>query len=188
MGAWKPARVGLRLPEVFWGRPEVSCCQTGLVRWPSALWLLQTLDHALRPLLVGATLFAPTTIEFHDQVIQVHFLSFGDLEIIVIDETLVSVPSHQIFQELLAFCCPILFVDIYTNKTHIMPCILMVFISTIYGIKTIKSKGWYLYFSFLVELKLAHLVHRILVFIAGLITHEIRALHIPVEELTMLGP
>ena len=64
----------------------------------------------------------------------------------------------------------------------------MVFISTTYGIKTMKSKGWYLYFSFLVEIKLAHLVHRILVFIAGIITHEIRALHIPAEELDMLAP
>jgi hypothetical protein len=103
LGAWKPARVGLRLPEGFWGRPEVVCCQQGLHHVPSALWLLQTLDHALRPPLVEATIFAPTSIEFHDQVIQVHFLSFGDYEIIVIDETLVSVPSLQIFQELLGF-------------------------------------------------------------------------------------
>jgi hypothetical protein len=40
----------------------------------------------------------------------VHFLSFGTLtlEVIVFDETLVSVPSFQIFRELLGFCCPIL--------------------------------------------------------------------------------
>ena len=108
MGAWKPARVGLRVPEVIWGRPEVLCCQTGLHHVPSALWLLQTRDHALRPLLVEALVFAPKSIEFHDQVIQVHFLSFGTLGVIVFDETLVSVPSFQIFKELLGFWCPIL--------------------------------------------------------------------------------